>query len=432
MFKTFKIKTINGHHYQLLTLPGTNLFRYEIVNTIGSNIERAFNSINGGNIHGIAHLVEHLGFRIPRDFSTNQLLSLLKTQGTYNAATDHDQIVYYFKTTMDRVDLATQLVCNYAFNDLKKITNNEFQTEKMVVYNEVKQYADDDQTMFFFNTTSALCDYSVEDNVLGTTETVEAITLDQAIAVKDVLLSCGKHIHNVTYDPMEMTEEEIIGKIETQLATWPSDANSEDHPAIIRRYHQLMGHPRVGKFSIPNESEQHMTAISLDVVTSSIASGIGNNYLAYYADSSLTDVIRDQNGLTYGVSMFEARVSHKSHTAFSCDVTRGTEEKLMELFEQSINDSVNQFSPTEHQKLTSTLDLQRTLAFVNQEKYNGLHWMAINNPDMVKLYADIFEQNVELGYKAIRNANGSYDNITAYLRAVQNAVSTKDYGLVTN
>ena len=47
--KTFKTVTRNGKKFNLLTLPGTNFFKFEIINQYGSNMEKVVKSISGKN-----------------------------------------------------------------------------------------------------------------------------------------------------------------------------------------------------------------------------------------------------------------------------------------------------------------------------------------------------------------------------------------------
>ena len=131
--KTFKTVIKNGKRFNLLTLPDTNFFKFEIINNYGSNIERVIKDKTGKNLYGISHFIEHLGFKSTKDFTTEELIVITKNDGICNASTDYDKIKYWFETTADNIDLAIKLMCNVAFNDLTKINQKEFDTEKNVV-----------------------------------------------------------------------------------------------------------------------------------------------------------------------------------------------------------------------------------------------------------------------------------------------------------
>lgn len=439
MNKTFNRFKRNGRTFQALALPGTNLFQFEIVNLYGSNIERVVNSVTGKNLYGIAHFIEHLGFRACKDFTTDELMRLLKTEGTYNASTDHDRINYWFKTTMQKLDIAIRLVCNYALNDLRTIPQEEFAIENQVVFNEAKRYADDDQTMFWFNSTGALCGYDNEDNVIGVPDTIAKFTHEDVVLVKDIFLNAGTHVFNITYDPEVLDLEQILNKINIQLARF-SFGNEHSYQLEAQMHDELLGDPQVGKFVLPNESEQAMTAICVDTIYdekvklhNTTSARIGNAWLSSLApDTSLTDIIREKHGLTYGIHMSDSNISYSPYTIFGCDVSDGTQQQMMELFVDSINISSDALTPDAFEKLQDTLELKRTMRFVNQENFKSLHWSALWNPELIGKAEVEFGNNVIDGYNKLDQLYGNYDSVKEYVERFRNAVNNKDYGIVTN
>ena len=420
MNKTFNRVNIEGQTFQLLALPGTNLYRFEIINCYGSNIEREIESRLGKNVYGISHFIEHLGFRAPRDFTTPILIDLLKTEGTYNASTDHDRINYWFKSTMAHIDIANRLVCNYALNDLKGIPQDEFETERQVVYNEAKRYADDDQTMFYFNTTAVTCGYHEQDNILGIPEVIETFTKEDAIEVKDIFLNTGTQVYTVIYDPEILGETGVINKILGELDRFPHHGANDHDRSLDRRYKEQCKTPALGEFKLDNESEQAMTSLFLD------------NISKYATDISLSDIIREQHGLTYGVSLYDTTVSYTPFTSFSCDVTRGTEEFMMELFNESINKCLNAFDEDAYTKLRKTTDLKRVMSYVNQENYSGVHWLALWCPEIIDIVEDEFANDIPAAFAALDQLYGNYDTTLDYLAKTAELVNKKEWSLVTN
>lgn len=431
MNKTFKRVTSEGRNFQLLTLPGTNLYRFEIINLYGANIEREIESRLGKNVYGISHFIEHLGFRAPKDFSTPKLMDLLKTEGTFNASTDHDRINYWFKSTMAHVDIANQLVCNYALNDLKGIPKDEFETERQVVYNEAKRYADDDQTMFYFNSTSALCGYNVEDNVIGIPETIETFSQEDAIMVKDIFLSTANQVYTVIYDPEVMPECEVIGRITQALNRFPTN---ERNGSIAVAYEDMLKYPTPSStVEVDNESEQAMTALILDNISNVWTARFANNYLSRLAtDISLTDVIREQHGLTYGIWFNDDTISYKPYTSFLCDVTRGTEDFMMELFNESINKCVDAFDEEAFSKLRKTADLKRVMNYVNQENYAGFHWLALWCPKLFEEVDCEMAVDIPTALGVLDEKFANYNNTLEYLTKTAELVNKKEWSLVTN
>ena len=431
MKKTLKQIVANGRHYNLLALPGTHLFQFEIVNKLGSNIERIYEQLYSKNVYGISHLIEHLSFRATQDYTTDELMKILKTEGTYNASTSHDRINYWFRTVSESSDLAIKIVCNYALNDLSRISPEEFETEKNVVFNEAKRYADDDQTMFYFNTIPALCGYHKEDNVIGLPSTVATLTLEDAITIKNVFLtSTTENVFNVTYDSNDLSEEQIINSIESQLQRFsvPDSVN----PQLYTLYHDSCKLPRLGTHSISNESEQFMTYMTFPIIENKLIADFGNLYLDDISDTSFTDVIREKKGLTYGITLYSPMISYIPYTAFGCDVSKGTEEILREAFEFSLNSSVDNYSEENHAQLLKTHRLQSTMAYVNQLNYTGLFFKLIWNSHVFSPFVEEMSHDLDNSLDLLRNTYYTYENVSSYLRTFKNYYNKGLFSTLTN
>lgn len=437
MKKTFKQVIINGHQFQLLTLPGTDLFQFEIVNTMGSNIERVYDTLYTKNMYGISHFIEHLGFRVPKDYTTDELMEAIKTNGTYNASTNHDRINYWFRTISDKAEKAINLVCNYAFNDLTNIPQEEFELERKVVSNEARRYADDDQTMFYFNGVPTACGYHPEDNIIGIPETIEKFTLEQAIAVKRLFLASRANTFNVTYDNTVYSEGEVIEMVQKELQRWTMPTITPEEMNLIQYYYKLVSFPnQKDNIKVPNESEQAMTTIVMDAIDPDdkniFTARFANAYLSKYSDTSLTDIIREKNGLTYGIHFYDDLVAYEPFVFFSCDVTKGTENLMMTLLEDSIKQSVDNFTEEVYNKLVETTELKRTLAMVNQQNYTDLFWLGLWYPNLIDRLSDEYEVDVDQTSKIIQQRYASYGEVKQYLENIRHIVVDKLYTKITN
>lgn len=431
MKRTFKTKKINNRNYNILALPGTNFFKFEVVNMYGSIIERIYKDRTGRNVYGLSHLVEHLSFRDTKDYSSKELLNLINSEGSYNASTDATRINYWFQTTMDKAFLGINLVSNFAFNDLTRISQEEFETEKKVVYNEAKRYADDDQTMFAFNIYPTVNELHPEDNIIGIPETIDTFTLEDAIALKDIFLQNSDVFYNITYDPEILTENEIISQIEYELLRFKRSPLYEDVSKEL--YISYLKRPNNKKYISNNDSEQMLTAINLDIVSNKIVADAGNDYLARYAgETSLNDVIREQNGLTYGIDLYTHNMDYRDYVMFSCDVSEGSEELMMELFEKSINDSAATFTTEAYKKYMNTRKLKRTLDLLNQKNYNFWINLSIWNPEIMEFIKVIASEDLDRAYDELDNILCTEENIREYLLTFRNIVNDKKYSLVTN
>lgn len=429
--RTYKTITKNGHTYNMLALPGTNFFKFEIINMMGSNIERLYKQKHNKNVYGISHFIEHLGFRATKDYDTNTLLKLIKNEGTYNASTDYDRINYWFQTTMDRIDLGIKLVANYALNPLDKIPQDEFEIENKVVYNESKRYHDDDQTMFWFDATKALTGYEDEDNVIGIPETIATFTKEDCIAIKDIFLQSGKNVYNVTFDSEVLTENEVIEKIELELARHKPLGITT--PISQSEYESMVKQPQNITTKLNNDSEQAMTIINLDIVTNKLTADSANSYISNYAEgTSLNDIIREKNGLTYGISFGASNISYKPYTYFGCDVSRGDEDKLLELFKESINLSVDAWSDEAYEKFMTARRLKRTMNLLDQKNYGGWHSTATWYPELMEELKDVLAEDLDKAYDIMDATFSTKEKIGEYLEKVREAVNSENYGKVIN
>ncbi|MCD8477904.1 MAG: insulinase family protein [Sulfurospirillum sp.] len=96
MKKTFHTRSLNGTKFNFIALPDSKYFKFSITNSMGANIERLYQEKVGKNVYGISHFVEHLAFKSPRDFTTEELTQLGKVKGNNNAGTTYDYIDYFF------------------------------------------------------------------------------------------------------------------------------------------------------------------------------------------------------------------------------------------------------------------------------------------------------------------------------------------------
>ena len=431
MKRTFKTKKIKGRNYNILALPGTNFFKFEIVNMYGSVVERIYKARTGKNVYGLSHLVEHLSFRATKDYNSKELLSLINSEGTYNTSTDTTRINYWFQTTMEKSSLGIKLVLNYALNDLTRISQEEFDIEKKVVYNEAKRYADDDQTMFAFNIYPTINELHPEDNIIGVPETIDTFTLEDAIALKDIFLQNTDVYYNITFDPMILTEAEIIEQIEFELLKFKhvptvDEISKELYSSYIKTIHNK-------SHIIQNESNQMLTAINLDIIDNKIIADAGNDYLARYAkDTSLNDIIREQNGLTYGIDLYSHNVDYVDYVMFSCDVSKGSEELLKKLFKQSINESVDAWTEESYNNYMNTRRLKRTLNLLNQKNYEFWITLAIWNPEIIQAIDYVASEDLDKAYEELDKIFCTEEKIKEYLDLFRYNVNLGRYTLITN
>jgi len=423
MQKTLHVVSTNGRNYNLLGLTGANIFKMEVVNRVGADAERKYKDKK--NVYGISHLIEHLGFRQPRDYTTPELIETMKTFGRHNASTCHEEINYWFMTTSTNHELAINLVCNYAFNDLTKVPQKEFDAEKDVVLNEIRRYADDDQTMFQFSQTISLFGFDADDNILGTVDTVGAVTLEDVVEFKREMLIDYHPTINVVYDPKTLSVQQIVEKIEKEISGFLPISTT----ATPREMHNFMP----GAMVVDNPSEQSLISLIMKHNIKPFTIGMALRYLSSMAKgTSLDDVIREKHGLTYGITCYNDRLYNNKVAVIGADVAAGNEQLFVDLVASSINDSANNFTTDAHKRLLDSTELVNTLD-TNVMKH--CKWFSIIKHDgdfYNSALKDKAEQDLDIALTAYETDRLTFDGIESAINEVRTVVNLGDYARLSN
>jgi predicted Zn-dependent peptidase len=427
MKKTFKKEE---KKFNFLSLPSTNYFKIEVVNRYGSNIERVYEKITGKKVYGISHLIEHLAFKSSKDFTTEEIVEINKSKGISNAGTTYDYIDYHFETTSENIDLAIKFICNIAFNDFSNISKKEFEIEKGVVYNEAKRYADDDQTMFYYNTGAVAAGYHEEDNVIGIPETIKTFTLEDAKAIKNIFINNDDITFNICYDPMFLSQNQILAKIETELKRFCVEPNQTSFSKEL--YTQMLKMPRDGIFKVDNESEQAMNMFLISLPSDTITMDIVSKYLEVFApETSLNDIIREKHGLTYGIETFIDTFAHKPYLFIACDVSKEDEEQYLKLFNESINASVYNFNKEKYDECINSIKLKRVLSQLNLRAFENLFSIDKIDSNSLIPYLNALSEDIEKGYEMMYE-QVSFEVMQENLLILQKAINENRYARLSN
>lgn len=430
MKKTFNTHFIDNARINLLTLPGSNYFKIEIVSYYGANIERVYEKMTGKNVYGISHLIEHLAFKNSKDFTTQELMEISKNEGLSNASTTYDYIDYFFETTADYMDLAIKYCFNVAYNDLTKVTKEEFETEKNVVLNEIRRYADDEQALFYFGALQTASRIHPEDNIIGDAKTVETLCLQEAIAIKEMLLASPSVSYNISYDPAKTTQEEIIQKVLEQKERF--QAKSSETFFSHDTYLSLLKEPKNEVFVRQSDSEQAMNMLIIPLDCSIITGEIMVRYIESLAgQTSLNEIIREKHGLTYGIEASIETFAHKCFVLISCDVDKSAQEQFLSLTKESINLSIDNFDQSRHASLIKTIKLRGVLANLNLKRYESLFMVDKNYHHSLEPYYEILKSDVDLAYEAMYEAC-SFKVLEGHLKALKNKIHTHAYARVSS
>lgn len=415
-----------GREFSVLAIPSSNIFKLEITNHKGSNAERLYKNRFGVNVYGGSHLIEHLGFKASRDYSTEDLMQELKQNGSYNANTSYERINYYYLTSMDNWKLGVDLITNVTFNDFSKITEEEFSKEKDVVYNEVKRYNDDAQTMYHFNVAKTLYGYEDEDTVLGSTESVEALKLEDLKHLKGMFLNEVDHTYAITYDPKHNLDEilDYISDVVDSYKLSDSFEYEDEYRGWIANSFDLE------HTEIQAQTEQTMVSYVYEEFASPYLADFITSYVSSFAPNiSLTDYIREKNGLTYGISMYTSNDNGKFNLMFSCDVTEGNEELLLSLYKQSIKECSETFNEDIFGKFIDKKRLNTSISMLDKKVMMGYSKDMFTRPNHWGEISEFFEGDAsEAPYKIIDSM--TYEKCKKYIDDLHELTSSDKFKII--
>ncbi|UCG02399.1 MAG: insulinase family protein [Candidatus Heimdallarchaeota archaeon] len=165
----------NNLKLQLVSIPGGKTALFAVGFHAGSMYEKGFGS---GSNDGISHFLEHMFFKGTPTKTAKQVNEAFTRLGAdLNAFTSYDHTVYYAKVPTRNLRHAAEIWKDLLVNDV--LNPEEFKAEKQVILQEIQLYAD--MPEFDTNYTVRQKQFSgtaLEHNILGTPESVGAITLN--------------------------------------------------------------------------------------------------------------------------------------------------------------------------------------------------------------------------------------------------------------
>ena len=436
MADTFHVFTDaeTGHNFSVVALPDTEFFQYEFVCDVGADIERLFLQKTGRWVYGISHLIEHLSFKTPKDYSTERLMHELKSNGSYNAYTDHHEIVYHYSTRHEKFADAIKMTLNVALNDLGNVGNDEFVSEKNVVFNEIKRYHDDPQTMFKFKIGTSMFQLNEHDDILGDETKLINFTLADCIAIKGIFLSICKPTHRISYDPTVMNLDEIVAKIKSEFKRISVDSLVSSVFIPRKEYDQSRKLTHIldtgcVQTSIENESEQLMINITIPFVKRQMS--MVTQQVAFYLSqmargTSLNDVIREQHGLTYGISFYPIKMYEQDMMYFCVDVPHDKLDKTLELFKHSLKESIMRFDEAAFVAMQEKYKIMSLDANMNRRSALRYHTLPEDSPAWEQ-YAVYYRDSTKEARKRVVNDWFTFDHFKNLLDEIGEHINNEKF-----
>lgn len=129
--------------------------------------------------HGVAHFLEHMAFKGTKNRTAKQIVEQIENVGgDMNAATGIEVTSYYFRLLKNDLPLGIEILADILLNPLFEA--DEMDKEKQVILQEIAATDDDaDDVVYDKMIEDAYADQAIGRSILGTPESVLALTKDQ-------------------------------------------------------------------------------------------------------------------------------------------------------------------------------------------------------------------------------------------------------------
>jgi len=426
--KTSKYLTMvkDGINYHIIDMPGTDIFRLEVLQNVGSNLEKYFKRYYGTPVYGVSHLIEHLSFKSPEGYSSLEIMDLYRKYGRHNASTGNDKINYHMISTMENIDLVTDIVIKTAYNDLTGIDLVEFDKEKDVVINEINRYYENKQTVYNFKIKSRYYGLREVDTTLGSTDMVKNVSLEDVITMKSIMINNAKQDIIIACDMDDVSILDYVNKLHKTVLDAINNTVDNDRTITAKMIETDPERVHVGEYIYPDECGQELTTIIIPIKNMNhTAQALICDYINKKSgEHSLFHNIRTLHGLTYGTSFYVNRYGNDLVVTFQVDVSPGNRDKAIALFNDVILNIIDTYTIDVHNDYIRQIKLDDKLDKLDRMDYVSLIKTIINIPsikynldtrsfnDLSKLYTDIID------------ASCTYDDMILAIKNVSKAVAS--------
>ena len=285
---------------------------------------------------GIAHFVEHTIFKGTEHRSAYVINSYLdRLGGELNAFTTKEEIVFHATVLKEDLGKAASLLLELA--TCPTFPENEIQTEKGVVIDEIHSYKDSPSEDIYDRFEEMIFKgHPLSGNILGTAGSVKKITRDELLQfVKEKFLPEKMAFTIVADIGEERMEKEVLKLAEKFFGEYiPAEGTSETKlsiPAaepfektVSKRNHQANCVIGALAPSLYQERERLAT-----VLLCNILGGPASN-------SILNSILREKNGWVYGVECGYTQFSDTGLVAITLGCDKANLEKCLKAIDKEI------------------------------------------------------------------------------------------------
>jgi len=195
----------------LLHRNGSDVVNIQILTNIGSAVEEPA-------LFGAAHFLEHMFFKGTEKRDAKQInRDANRIGGKLNAWTWFDQTVYHITALKERLDDAFEILCDLYQH--ATFPAGELEKEREVIISEMHRYDDDPSSYLADRAWPQFCANGIAHPVIGTEETVRALTRDQLVDFRERYYGGANVLVSVVGN---VEEAAVIGAMERYFAYRPA------------------------------------------------------------------------------------------------------------------------------------------------------------------------------------------------------------------
>ena len=174
---------------------------------------------------GVSHFLEHMMFKgTPRRSALDVNLDFDRIGANYNAYTSEENTVYYTAVLPEYIPQAVDILADILRPSLR---DEDFTTEKEVILEEIKMYEDSPgSTAWDHARRLHFADHPLGNTILGTMDSVRALTRDQMQAYYDRRYAAS-NIVVATAGNLEWSR--FVDLITAACDKWPTATAGRDH-----------------------------------------------------------------------------------------------------------------------------------------------------------------------------------------------------------
>jgi predicted Zn-dependent peptidase len=248
-------------------------------------------------INGISHVLEHMAFKGTTTRTAFDISREIEdVGGIMNAYTGRDVTAYYVKVLKSNLGLGMNIIADILQNSI--MDKKELDREKGVIIQEINMSNDTpDDLVFDLYSAAAYPNQPLGRTILGTPDTVRAVTSETLLMYMKSQYSAGRMIISVAGD---FDEEQMVSQCEEMFAQISKGDVKKPEPAKYKG----------GSNYLSKANEQVNLVVGFE--------GCGYTHPDYYASAVLASLfgggmssrlfqeIREKRGLVYSIYAFNA------------------------------------------------------------------------------------------------------------------------------